>query len=258
MTKEELKDMVNTLRERYKVAPHEVVLVGERKLPTAELPEYDGNTVDEAKAYLTEHYKFTRNSLVRPAGAAVGQKSTKFFHLLVAQPSGETVQLPDGRTVKRSNRTNKYGWFTLFEREGITFDEIKTEVQSKSFDVVGSPKDGKIRLTQYVLMGAWIEADAGFKFKLFQQDKTGKLVPLMANRKDDAGKFTPVQAEDRMIRMFVLETQYETMETLLANRLNEVEKHKIKEDAPSSDPNVKDVVVQGATEVVETAEEADV
>jgi hypothetical protein len=260
MTKDELKKMVEDLRARFQIAPHEVVLVGEQKDKKEPLPDYTGDSEEEAKEYVLKNFKFTRNSIVKEDAQKLNQKSNKFFHLLVAQPSGETIILPGtNRKVKRSNRTNKYGWHTLFERENITFDEIKTEVVSKAFTVVGSPVDGKIRLTDYVLMGAWIEADCGFRFKIHTQDKTGKFVPLESYKRNDEGKLVKSVAEDRLVRFFVLETQYETLETLLANRIEQAEKYKISAPATHSDPDASKVVIDSETAAeIEEEKEADI
>lgn len=261
MTTEQLDKLVAEVRDQYEIQPHEVVLVGERR---AEHKDRRFNPeTDDAKKFITETFKFTRNSVVKADAQALGQKSNRFYHLLVAQPGGETVTLPDGRKVKRSNRSNKYGWHVLFEREGVTFDEIKDEVVAGSYEIVGTPDEGKVKLNNYVLMGAWCEVDCGFRFRIHSADATGKMVALESYRRDPAtGKMVKSIAEDRLVRFFVMESQYPTLRTMIANRVEQAEKYKIASPVTTSDPGAENVVVdttaapaEGAGETTETKSE---
>jgi len=254
MTNEQLDKMVDDLRNQYEIAPHEVILVGERKAEHKDR-KFDPEK-DEAKKFITDVFKFTRNSVVKADARELGQKSNRFYHLLVAQPGGETITLPNGKSVKRSNRSGKYGWYVMFEKDGVSFDEIKDEVIAGSFYIVGSPDVGKIRLNNYVLMGAWVEADAGFRFRLNQVDATGRNVPLETYRRNpETGKLEKGVAEDRLLRFFVTEGAYPTLKTMLANRIAQAERYKIIEKTTASDQGAENVVLEKPVAAAETAAE---
>jgi len=246
MNPQELNAIYEEVKENFEIGPQRVIVVGKAKAGKGEMKfEGDENDVDAVRKYIREKFSFIRTTELRDDLKKEGMKPQRFFHLQVSGFGGETVTLPSGEKVRRSNRSAEYGWYVMFEKaDGVNFDEVKQCILENDFRVIGSPDEGKIELKGYALFGAWIKAYAGFKFKLHQVDPaTGKHVALISNKIDrETGKMKKEQATDNMIRFFVTEGNYGTLKALLSNRIIEAEKHKIQESAPSEDPTASKVV----------------
>lgn len=224
-----------------RIIPNEVVLVGEVRKGQEALIDNNLPLADKLKAVMAK-YKFTRDTTPSEAAKAAGFNSGKFFQMQMSSFSGESVQLPGGKTVKRSNRTTKPGFDNIFEsNRSITFNEIKEELLSKDADGVpnkielvgGDANSGKIRLKEYALMGFWDEFPAGFKFTPHSFDKDGKLKPLQSHPREN--NYKPVDAVSQTCRHFVYEDEVENLEGRRDIIRSRVEKWKIKEPVDNTD-----------------------
>lgn len=257
MTKAELDAIYEEIRGSFEIQPNEVVIVGKVR-SGKEAMKFDPEVNKDPKAYIKEKYQFMRLSELKEEFKKEGMKASYFFHIQMAMFGDETVTLPNGKKVKRSNRSAEYGWATIFDKQhGVNFDEIKQEVIAGNFDIVGTPDDGRIKLNNFALFGSWIKADVGFKYNLNTVDATtGKFVPLTSNKIDRAtGKVTKERATSRLVRFFLTEGEYGMLRTVLANRIEECEKERIKESATSDTPDAdKSTVIQTEDKPVEEKE----
>ena len=250
MTKAELDAIYEEVKEAFTIQPNEVIVVGKAKEGKAEM-KFDPETNKDPKAYIMEKFQFMRVSSLRDDLKKEGMKPSYFFHIQMVIWGNETVILPNGQKIKRMSRSTEYGTAILFDKQhGVLFDEIKQEIIAKAFDVIGLPDEGRIKLNSTALFGAWIKADVGFKYKLNKIDpETGKHVPLMQNTIDRAtGKTVKERATSRLLRFFVSDGEYGMLKTILANRIEEIEKEKIHESATSDTPDAKDSSVIPADE----------
>jgi len=215
------------------IIPNEVIVVGKLKNEddTTKIPkELKG---DELKTALRDKFKFTRNTVITDAGKEVNQVSGQFFHIQIGDPGGENILLKNGTTVKRSRRTTNPGYDVVFKRNRQTiFDDISTEIKLGNFDIVGGDQNsGKIRLTQYALLGFWDVFPTGFWYfrKWYDPKQGGKLVPFLTYPKKDDGSYPKegIPAQSNMSQHFVYEDEMINLEGLRNKVRDLVRKYKV-------------------------------
>jgi hypothetical protein len=213
-----------------RLIPNEVIVVGfvrDDKKDVA-LPTDVDKSSDDFKKALKAKFKFVRTTNLNAEAINVGYQTGEFVHIQVADPGGNTTTLHNGKTVKLSRSTNSYGWKVIFKSSnGITFDEIKDEIVAGRFEIVGTGSEGKIRLTDYALMGFWDEFPLGFTYNPHKRDENGKIVPLMAHPRGADGKYKSVKAESNTGRHFVLEGEAENLEGLRGDIRKNAEQYKV-------------------------------
>jgi hypothetical protein len=222
-----------------RIIPNEVILVGVLKDgqdAAAKIAlQIDGvdRPIADVLADVRKRFKFIRDTNLSEAAKAVGFQTGKFFHIQMGDPGGETITLPNGQKVRRSRKTTKPGFDVIFaQSRATTFEEIKEEILAGRFTMVGGdPNSGKVRLTEYALMGFWDEFSAGFWFTPHQYDpkQGGKLMPLMSHPKLPDGTYSKVgePAKSNSGRHFIYEDEIYNLEALRDAKRSQFEKWKI-------------------------------
>jgi hypothetical protein len=207
-----------------RIIPNEVILVGvlkEGQDANAKIALQTNGVdrpIEEILADVRARFKFIRDTNISDAGKAVGMQSGKFFHMQTSAFGGETTKLPNGATMRKSRATTKPGYDVIFaSSRAITFEEIKEEILAKRFGLVGGdPNSGKIRLSEYALMGFWDEFPMGFWYTphFYDPKQGGKLVALMSHPKQADGKYSTVgvPATSNTDRQFVYEDEVYNLE----------------------------------------------
>mgnify|MGYP001574176264 CR=1 FL=1 len=229
---------------------NEVIVVGKIR-PGQEaivLPKDADKTSKEFKEAIRAKFQFVRNTNLNPEAITAGFQNGEFIHTLVADPGGEKITLASGQTVKRSRKTDDYGWKVIFKSaSGITFDEIKDEIVANRFEIVGTGDEGKIRLNEYGLMGLWDKFDMGFVYTPHYRDpKDGHVKPLLSHPRDKNGVYNKegVLSNKSTGEHFVLESELDNIEALRETmRRNNLEyKVTVKTNDDPSRTGVKEVV----------------
>lgn len=229
---------------------NEVILVGKLRNP-ADKTIIGNDLADEEKiTAVLKKFQFTLTTDPSEAAKNAGVNAGKYFQIRTVDPGGEYIVLPNGKRVKRSRKTGRYGWSNIFESgRKVTYDEIKEELLAKRVDIVaGDPNNGTIRLPEYGLIGFWDEFPAGFFYKVMTINKaTGKREVMMSNIKNDDGTFSKKEAVSNIIRHFVYEDEEQNIEAIRDNLRKQVEKYKVIQTDNTMD-------VERATPVTEKAE----
>ena len=243
---------------------NEVIVVGKIRQgqETIVLPikSADGKDIDrtskEFKEAIRAKFQFVRNTTLNPEALSAGFQNGEFIHILVADPGGEKITLPSGQVIKRSRKTDDYGWKVIFKSaSGITFDEIKDEIVANRFEVVGTGDEGKIRLNEYGLMGLWDEFDMGFIYTPhFRDPKDGHVKPLLSHPRDNKGVYSKegVPSKTSTGRHFILESEFDNIEGLRETMRRNNTQYKVTV-ATNTDPNRA-----GVQEVITPATKPDI
>jgi hypothetical protein len=228
--------------------PNEVVLVGKLRkegdttvillVDPQGAPKPMNVVIDEVMA----KFKFIKETNPSAAALAVDIFSGKFFQIQMSGFGGEMVTLPNGKKVRKSNRSSDPGYENIFEsNRRITFNEIKEELLAKRVELVGGdPNNGFIRLTQYALMGFWDEFPLGFLHHVWRRNKQGVLEPFMSNKKLDDGTFKKEQAITNSGRHFIYEDELFNIEALRDKVRDQVRRWKIELPTDNTDPGGPD------------------
>jgi hypothetical protein len=234
-----------------RIIPNDVVIVGVLKdgqdINATIALQKDGvdRPIEEIIADMRKRFKFIRDTNPSDAAKAVGFQSGKYFHIQMGDPGGEKIKLPNGQIVRRSRKTTKPGFDVIFaQSRSTTFEEIKEEILAARFlPVGGDPNSGKIRLTEYALMGFWDEFSAGFWYTphFYDPKQGGKLVPLMAHPKKEDGTFSKIgePARKNSGTQFVYEDEVYNVEALRDAKRSQFIKWKIDvtdNTKPAGDP----------------------
>ena len=229
---------------------NEVLVVGKIR-PGQEqtiLPKDLDKASKEFKEAIRAKFIFVRNTSLNPEAITAGFQNGEFIHILVADPGGEKITLANGQTVKRSRKTDDYGWKVIFKSaSGITFDEIKDEIVANRFEVVGTGDEGKIRLNEYGLMGLWDKFDMGFVYTPhFRDPKDGHVKPLLSHPRDKNGVYNKegVLSNKSNGEHFVLESELDNIEGLrnTMRRNNEQYKVTVTTNDDANRAGVKEIV----------------
>ena len=254
-----------------RIIPNEVILVGKLR------DDNDTSVIDtnlppaeQLKACLKK-FKFTRNTAPNAAAQAAGFLTGKFYQIQMGDPGGEKIKLPNGNTVRRSRKTTRPGYANIFQsNQPTTFEEIKEELlhtdTGKSDGnpdrvelVAGDPNAGKIRLTEYALMGFWDRFPIGFYHHVWTRDEKGALIPFMSNVKQPDGSFKKEHARRNTGEHFVFEDDAENLEGLRDTIRDQVKKWRI-ETSDNTTENKGEVTTESVKkdEPAKAGEEADV
>lgn len=223
------------------IIPNEVIVIGKLRDPQ-DVTVIDPNlsNAEKLKAMMKK-FKFIRDTAPNAAAVAAGFLTGKFFQIQMGDPGGEIITLPNGKKVRKSRITTDPGDENIFaSNRANTFEEIKEEMLSKSgtgddaypnkIEIVGGdPNGGKLRLTEYALMGFVDIFPLGFRHNVWTRDASGKLIPFMSNRKQDNGTFKKEQAIRNTGRHFVHEDEVDNLEGIRDNMRKQVERWKIVE-----------------------------
>lgn len=222
-----------------RIIPNEVIIVGilkEGQDANAKIAlQLDGvdRPIADILAEVRKRFKFIRDTNPSDAAKAVGFQSGKFFHIQMGDPGGETITLPNGQKVRRSRKTTKPGFDVIFaQSRSTTFEEIKEEILASRFGLVGGdPNNGKIKLTEFALMGFWDEFSTGFWFTphFYDAKQGGKLVPLMSHPKKEDGSYSKVgePSKSNSGRQFIYEDEVYNLEALRDAKRSQFSKWKI-------------------------------
>lgn len=212
---------------------NEVIVVGKVRTGQEQvvLPkDLDKNSI-EFKTAIRNKFGFVRSTSLNADAITAGFQNGEFIHILVADPGGEKITLANGQVMKRSRKTDDYGWKVIFKSaSGITFDEIKDEIVANRFEVVGTGDEGKIRLTEYALMGLWDEFDMGFVYTPHLRDpKDGHVKPLLSHPRDANGVYSKVGVPSKTStgRHFILESEFDNLEGLRNTMRRNNEQYKV-------------------------------
>ena len=223
-----------------KLSVHEVIVVGKLK------PNYqneksikamfpvlrDENTnelLPEVKVEIMKKFSFLRKSALAENAAAMGLKPDDFFHIKVIGVENEVMKSGTGQR-KISNALNSPGYSVCYRNSYLTtFNEIKEELLTKRFELVGEdPDSGEIKLHQYGLVGCWDIFPMGFKFHIHTRDSNGVLQPLMSTIRQPNGTYVKQKAIGNTGQHFVYQVEYNNIEGLRQKIREANEKHIIK------------------------------
>jgi hypothetical protein len=185
---------------------------------------------EEQKELALKKYQFTLVTDPSEAAKNEGFNAGRYFQIRTADPAGETMTLANGRKVRLSSKTGKYGWANVFEsNRKVHFDEIREELLAKRVQLVGGdPNNGTVRLNEYGLMGFWDEFPAGFFYEIMTINKTtGKKEKMMSAIRQDDGTFKKQTATSNIIRHFVFQDEEDNLEAIRENLRKQVEKYKV-------------------------------
>jgi hypothetical protein len=227
---------------------NEVIVVGKVRTgqEQTQLPAVPANvdavafrSSKEFKEALRAKFSFVRTTVLNADAKALNFQEGPFLNLQVAGFGGNIAQLGNGKKINTGSKSDKLGWFVLFQSaHGTKFDEIKDEILANRFEVVGTGDEGRIRLTEYGLEGIWDEFALGFAYTPHARNpQTGVLEPMMSHPRLDNGKYGTVSAVSRTGRHFVLASQMDNLEGLRDELRENYRKWEIKVPASNVDAN---------------------
>lgn len=226
--------------EKTRCIVNDVILVGKLRNANDKAVIDNNLPIEEKIATVLGKYKFTLATDPSEAAKNAGFNSGRYFQIRTADPAGETAVLANGRKVRLSSKTGKYGWANVFEsNRKVHFDEIRDELLSKRVMLVGGDaNNGTIRLSEYGLMGFWDEFPAGFHYEITTINKaTGRREKMMSSVRNDDGTFTKKVATSNIIRHFVFQDEEDNLEAIRENLRSQVEKYKVTVQDNTGDPD---------------------
>lgn len=221
--------------------PYEVVLVGKARENIEPIVKEEGDTDETIRAKILKNYSFTRTSELRDAAKTAGLSVTKFYHLQLSSPEGRTIMIR-GEKKSASKESSRVATKVLFERERqAIFEDIHKNVATGKFKpTAGNLNNGKITLTDFILVGKWDIFSLGFKINPRIIDpKTGKKSILQAKRLQDDGSYKPENAVDSYGRHFIFEDDIDIIESLRETYRENVKRFKVPEPTDTRGPGAE-------------------